>query len=556
MGISISGGTGFIAKLAAGALAIALAVVLLATLLGALAASIATRNTVNSTGANAPVASAAQLIAGHLQCLAQPGPCSATNPDTSYDKGLPQAVLTFWQKSCPQGARCYTDWQEGSLQCVMLITGAFALAGAPLPAAGNAIDFWSLYAHRSGWMEIPSSAPGTAAYQRSLPQPGDIMVWWDRPPAVGHVAIVTAVVPPGSSQPGSVTFAESNGPGAIITEPLLPDLTVQTWQGYTVYGYIRSLAMVGTNASARLLRISQLDPAQYGPPSPAEFNTWAYSACSAASITEVLNAYGGHYRIHDILTVEAKRGDITASSVNGGLQSEGGIADTATQFGFQTNWGHTLTLDAIIAAANAGTPVIVSFPPDRYAGGHLLVVRGGDANNVLIADSSAWNRTAISRTQFTSWWIGKGETLGFSAIVTPKNAQTQVPSSQYVALAEQDATAAGIDPQTFVRQINQESGFNANAKSPAGAEGIAQFEPGTAAGLGINPWDPVASLKAAANLMASYVRTYGGDYAMALAAYNSGTGTVQSALNRCGTALWQSCLPGETQNYLRTILGP
>ena len=332
MGISISGGTGFIAKLAAGALAIALAVVLLATLLGALAASIATRNTVNSTGANAPVASAAQLIAGHLQCLAQPGPCSATNPDTSYDKGLPQAVLTFWQKSCPQGARCYTDWQEGSLQCVMLVTGAFALAGAPLPAAGNAIDFWSLYAHRSGWMEIPSSAPGTAAYQRSLPQPGDIMVWWDKPPAVGHVAIVTAVVPPGSSQPGSVTFAESNGPGAIITEPLLPDLTVQTWKGYTVYGYVRSLAMAGTNASARLVRISQLDPAQYGPPSPAEFNTWAYSACSAASITEVLNAYGGHYRIHDILAVEAKRGDITPQ---GGLQSDGGVADTVAQFGLR-----------------------------------------------------------------------------------------------------------------------------------------------------------------------------------------------------------------------------
>src|SRR5207249_10131554 len=64
-------------------------------------------------------------------------------------------------------------------------------------------SFWSLYAHRSGWMEIPSSAPGTAAYQRSLPQPGDIMVWWDKPPAVGHVAIVTAVVPPGSSQPRS-----------------------------------------------------------------------------------------------------------------------------------------------------------------------------------------------------------------------------------------------------------------------------------------------------------------------------------------------------------------
>ena len=551
MGLSISGGTGLIARLAAGALAVVLAIVLLATLLGALASSIATRNTVNSTGANTPVSSAAQLIAAHLQCLAEPGPCSATNPDTFYDKGLPQAVLDFWQKSCPQGSKCFVDWQEGSLQCVMLITGAFAMAGAALPATGNAIDFWSLYAHRSGWMEIPSSAPGTAAYQRSLPQPGDIMVWGDN--GLGHVAIVTAVVPPGMGPPGSITFAESNGPGALLTEPLLPDLTVQTWKGYTVYGYIRSLSMAGTNASARLMRISQLDPAQYGPPSPSEFNTWAYSACSAASMTEVLDAYGGHYRIHDVLSVEAQRKDI---SPQGGLLSEGGIADTVAQFGFQATSGHTLSLDQVIADANAGTPVIISFPPDRYAGGHLLVVRGGDARSVLVADSSAWNRTSISRAQFNSWWVGNGQTLGFSAIVTPKNAQTQVPNSQYVSLAEQDAIAAGIDPQTFVRQINQESGFNPNAKSPAGALGIAQFEPKTAAGLGVNPWDPVAALKAAANLMASYVSTYGGDEAMALAAYNAGTTTVQSALDRCGVTGWQTCLPAETQKYISTILGP
>ena len=551
MGISITGRTGVVAKLAGGALLGVLALAFFAAVIGGMVATVAQKQVVSSTGGNTPVSAAADLIAQHLQCLKQAGPCTVSNPDTYYDKALPQTVLSYWQKSCPAGSGCYADWQNGNLQCVMLITGAFALAGAPLPSSGNAIDFWSLYAHRGGFIEIPSSAPGTLAYQRQLPMPGDIMVWWDKPPAVGHVAIVTAVVPPGAAQPGSITFAESNGPGAIITESLLPDLTVQTWKGYTVYGYIRSTAMLGTNASARLLRISQLDPAQYGPPS-TEYTTWAYAACSAASMTEVLNAYGGHYRIHDILAVEAQRKDITPQ---GGLLSEGGIADTVAQFGFQASWGHTLSLDQIIADANAGTPVIVSFPPDRYAGGHLLVVRGGDAQNVLVADSSAYNRTSITRAQFTSWWIGKGQALGFSAIVTAKNVQTQVPSSQYVALAEQDAANAGIDPQMFVRQINQESGFNPNAKSPAGAEGIAQFEPKTAAGLGVNPWDPVAALKAAANLMASYIQSYGGDEAMALAAYNGGTGTVTTALDRCGVASWQQCLPAETQNYIHVILG-
>src|SRR5207244_4098322 len=47
-----------------------------------------------------------------------------------------------------------------------------------------------------------------------------------------------------------------------------------------------------------------------------------------------------------------------------------------------------------------------------------------------------------------------------------------LPTSVYIAIAQQDAIDAGIPPDYFVRQINQESGFNPNAYSPAGAEGI------------------------------------------------------------------------------------
>ncbi len=129
-----------------------------------------------------------------------------------------------------------------------------------------------------------------------------------------------------------------------------------------------------------------------------------------------------------------------------------------------------------------------------------------------------------------------------------------LPKSQYIAIAQQDAIAVGISPVYFVRQINQESGFNPNAVSPAGALGIAQFEPGTAAGLGIDPWNPIQSLRGAAQLMASYAKTYGGNYAKALAAYNGGTGTVQNAVNACGTN-WLNCLPGETRHYIYVIMG-
>lgn len=163
------------------------------------------------------------------------------------------------------------------------------------------------------------------------------------------------------------------------------------------------------NASRNLVRLSQLDPTQYA--SKQEFTTWAYSACSTASLTEVMNAYGRHFRITDVLKVEAGIGEITPQL---GLLDEPGIQKTAAQFGFKTIWGHNLSLDQIISIANQGRPVIVSFPPDRYAGGHLLVVTGGNSRIVNLADSSLWNRQSLSRSQFLQWWEG------FYAIVTPE----------------------------------------------------------------------------------------------------------------------------------------
>ena len=129
-----------------------------------------------------------------------------------------------------------------------------------------------------------------------------------------------------------------------------------------------------------------------------------------------------------------------------------------------------------------------------------------------------------------------------------------LPTSQYVAIARQDAINAGIPPDYFVRQIYSESGFDPNASSPAGAVGIAQFEPGTAAGLGINPYDPVQALSGAARLMASYAIQYNGNYAKALAAYNAGGGNVDYAVRTCGAG-WLNCVPAETRNYIFKIMG-
>lgn len=129
-------------------------------------------------------------------------------------------------------------------------------------------------------------------------------------------------------------------------------------------------------------------------------------------------------------------------------------------------------------------------------------------------------------------------------------------NSVYVDLAAQDALVAGIPGVLFQRQIKVESHFNPDAISPNGAVGIAQFMPATAASLDppLDPTDPVASLAAAAQYMASEARTFGGDYAKALAAYNTGDEAVKAAVTAYG-ANWLQHMPSETITYVQSIMG-
>jgi soluble lytic murein transglycosylase-like protein len=83
-----------------------------------------------------------------------------------------------------------------------------------------------------------------------------------------------------------------------------------------------------------------------------------------------------------------------------------------------------------------------------------------------------------------------------------------------------------LPPEFLGATLLQESAYDPQALSTAGAIGIAQFMPETAAGVGVNPYDPFESIEAAAALIAGYVDAYQGRYAdpysAALAAYNAG----------------------------------
>ncbi|HEU5376256.1 MAG TPA: CHAP domain-containing protein [Ktedonobacteraceae bacterium] len=345
-----------------------------------------------------------------------------TPPDcnryTYYTSAFPKEVIQYGQHWCRVHGGC-TSWANGNYQCVSFVRGAYSQV-FPMNLTNDAFNLWYTYQHQPGWQEIPSAAGDVT--ERGLPQPGDAMIFKDF--GVGHVAVVIAVTAPHDGKNGEVEFANANSTSPYDRMPLLPSLLVDTsrWNHigdpqnsniYTVWGYLRPRS----NASSTVTRISQLDPAQYA--SHDEFTIWAYSACSAAAMTEVLNAYGGQYRIHDVLSVESVL-TIPGSSPPEpyitpqlGLTSEAGIAETMQRFHFKTTWSDHWTLHQILNVANSGTPVIVSWPPDRYAGGHLVVVVGGDSGSIRIADSSSWNRHTLSVAQFMQWWGG------FAAVSTP-----------------------------------------------------------------------------------------------------------------------------------------
>ena len=95
------------------------------------------------------------------------------------------------------------------------------------------------------------------------------------------------------------------------------------------------------------------------------------------------------------------------------------------------------------------------------------------------------------------------------------------------------AHANGIDPGFLAATLLQESAYDPNAMSSAGAVGIGQFMVGTADLRELDPFDPAAAIDATATLLASYVRRYRtfarrDPFALALAAYNAGPAAVDA----------------------------
>jgi hypothetical protein len=117
-------------------------------------------------------------------------------------------------------------------------------------------------------------------------------------------------------------------------------------------------------------------------------------------------------------------------------------------------------------------------------------------------------------------------------------------SVPYATLFQQAGAKYGVSPALLAAVASQESGFNSQAVSSAGAEGLMQFMPSTAAGMGVNPLDPASAIDGAARYLGSLTQQFGSTQ-LALAAYNAGAGAVRS---------YGGIPPyAETQNYVRAV---
>jgi hypothetical protein len=189
------------------------------------------------------------------------------------------------------------------------------------------------------------------------------------------------------------------------------------------------------------------------------------------------------------------------------------------------------------------------------------------ATELDLGPSSAYAWLAANATRFgfvqryswEAWHFGfdagpepcspEGEALTGQAGSTSPAASTSLPAFVPVRYREpilRSAAHWGVPPALMAGQLMAESGFDPNVGSPAGAQGIAQFMPSTAAAYGLtNPYDPIAAIEAEAHLMHDLLEQFGSPE-LALAAYNAGPAPVEAC----------RCIPPypETQAYVTRIL--
>ena len=157
------------------------------------------------------------------------------------------------------------------------------------------------------------------------------------------------------------------------------------------------------------------------------------------------------------------------------------------------------------------------------------------------------SETVVSDPGASLAFIAEGEIP--VPLLKPPPERRQPPPETICGLIRSAARQHDIPARFLTRLIWQESRFRVAAVSHAGAQGIAQFMPATAAERDLeDPFDPRQAVKAAASLLSSLHRRFG-NLGLAAAAYNAGPGRVSAWLRK------HKRLPAETRHYVKAITG-
>lgn len=155
--------------------------------------------------------------------------------------------------------------------------------------------------------------------------------------------------------------------------------------------------------------------------------------------------------------------------------------------------------------------VLVAFDVLEAIEGGAALMGAGFASALQAAESAGGQAAAATRT----------------AATTATAAGRPVSGVAYASEINAAATKYGLDPALLAGLVKQESGFNPNATSSAGAKGLTQLMPATARSLGVaDATDPAQALEGGAKYLRQMLDKFGGDERLALAAYNAGPGAV------------------------------